>query len=627
MTIDNCHVSGNFSDGGAGGGGIYNGYKTGGTLTIVDSVVNDNWSGFTSSTPVGDGGGIRTFGTLTVIRSTIKNNRAYFNGGGIDGSGTITIIDSTISGNRSGSDTFEFSGFGGGIYKNGGGPLTITNSTISDNTASGKGSGIGGGIVSGGSSATLEITNSTVSGNFANQDGGGILSDAPLAITNSTISGNWAGNSGGGIINYAALEIGNTLLKAGTSGTNIFNNGGTVTSLGYNLSSDNGGGFLTAVGDQINTDPMLGPLQDNGGPTLTHVLLIGSPAINAGDPNFTPPPLYDQRGPGYDRVFNGRLDIGALELQSTPPTPTPTSTPPTPTPTATATPTPTTTPTATQTPTATPTPSPTPTPSSTPAQALNISTRLRVETGDRVMIGGFIVTGSAAKSVAVRGIGPSLTAVGISDALADPILELRDSSGAVLFQNDDWQDDPAAAGQLTALGLALQDPKESGIVATLQPGAYTAIVAGKNGGTGVGLVELYDTNAAAASQLANISTRGFVETGDNVMIGGFILGGSSNNTGVVVRGIGPSLAQSGLSNVLADPTLELRDSNGMLLAANDNWQDDPISAAQLTAHGLAPRDFQESGIFASLPSGAFTAILAGKNGGTGIGLVEIYNVQ
>ena len=245
-----------------------------------------------------------------------------------------------------------------------------------------------------------------------------------------------------------------------------------------------------------------------------------------------------------------------------------------------------------------------------------------------MLIGGFIITGNAPKNVAVRGIGPSLAAFGISDALADPTLELRAANGALIVGNDDWQDNPAQAAQLTALGLALQDPNESGIVATLQPGAsYTAILAGKNGGTGVGLVEVYDTNQAADSQLANISTRGFVQTGNNVMIGGFILGGSNQNTGVVVRGIGPSLAQFGLSPVLTDPTLELHDGNGALLISNDDWQDDPVQAAQLSARGLAPQDPKESGIFASLPPGAFTAILAGKNGGTGIGLVEIYNVH
>jgi len=217
--------------------------------------------------------------------------------------------------------------------------------------------------------------------------------------------------------------------------------------------------------------------------------------------------------------------------------------------------------------------------------------------------------------------------LGINDALADPILELRAGNGTLLFQNDNWQDNPAHAAQLTSLGLAPQDPNESGIVATLNPGdSYTAILSGKNGGTGIGLVEIYDTDQRADSQLANISTRGFVRAGDNVMIGGFILGGNSN-TGIVIRGIGPSLGQLGLSPVLANPTLELRDSNGALLIANDNWQDDPVSASQLAFYGLAPQDPDESGIFAFLPPGAFTATLAGMNGGTGIGLVEIYNVH
>jgi hypothetical protein len=143
----------------------------------------------------------------------------------------------------------------------------------------------------------------------------------------------------------------------------------------------------------------------------------------------------------------------------------------------------------------------------------------------------------------------------------------------------------------------------------------------------LGLVEIYDLTAGTAARLGNVSTRGFVQTGENVMIGGFILGGGTGSTAVAVRGIGLSLGQIGLSNVLADPTLQLRDGNGALVISNDNWQDDCVSVAQLTAHGLAPQDSLESGIFASLSPGAFTAILAGKNGGTGIGLVEIYNVQ
>jgi hypothetical protein len=243
------------------------------------------------------------------------------------------------------------------------------------------------------------------------------------------------------------------------------------------------------------------------------------------------------------------------------------------------------------------------------------------------MIGGFIITGNAPKNVAVRGIGPSLAGAGLSDLLADPTLELRDGSGALLFQNDNWQDDQAQAVQLTALGLAPQNSNESGIVATLLPGQYTAVLAGKNQGTGIGLVEVYDIDQATNSHLANISTRGLVQTGDDVMIGGFIMGGSSQTTEVAIRGIGPSLAQFGLTNLLADPNLELRDSNGALITSNNDWQDDPISAAELTAHNLAPQNSLESGIFATLPPGTFTAILAGNNNGVGIGLVEIYNVQ
>jgi len=168
----------------------------------------------------------------------------------------------------------------------------------------------------------------------------------------------------------AVASFGNTIFKASASG-NFFNNGGTMTSLGYNLSSDTGGGYLNGPGDQINTDPLLGPLQDNGGPTFTHALLPGSPAIDTGDPNFTPPPLYDQRGPGFNRMVNGRIDIGSFEVQvGGTPTPTPTSPTPTPTATSTATSTPTSTPTATATSTASSTPTSTPTATATSTASL-----------------------------------------------------------------------------------------------------------------------------------------------------------------------------------------------------------------------------------------------------------------
>jgi hypothetical protein len=263
----------------------------------------------------------------------------------------------------------------------------------------------------------------------------------------------------------------------------------------------------------------------------------------------------------------------------------------------------------------------------TPAEALNISTRLRVENGDNAMIGGFITTGAAPTSLVVRGIGPSLTNFGITDALSDPVLELRGSTGALLYQNDNWQDDPTQATQISAAGLAPQNPLESAMAGALSPGAYTAVLTGRNQTTGVGLVEIYDLSPGANAHLANISTRGFVQAGSNVMIGGFILGGASGNTQVAIRGLGPSLSQSGVSNVLADPTLQLHDGYGTTLAANDNWQDDSTSAAQLSANGLGLPNNVESGIFITLPPGTFTAILAGSNGGTGVGLVEVYNIQ
>jgi hypothetical protein len=241
------------------------------------------------------------------------------------------------------------------------------------------------------------------------------------------------------------------------------------------------------------------------------------------------------------------------------------------------------------------------------------------------MIGGFIITGNVPKAVVLRGLGPSLARFGITDLLLDPVLELRGASGNLIFQNDNWKD--TQRNQIEGTPFQPTDDRESVIVTTLPPTAYTMILTGKNQTTGIGAVEVYDNNQAVDSQLGNLSTRGFVQTQDKVMIGGFTLGGSNNLTRIAIRGLGPSLAQSGLSNVLADPTLELRDANGALLKANDDWQSDPVSAGQLTANGLALPNPKEAGIFTLLPGGQFTAILAGKNGGIGIGLVEIYNLR
>jgi hypothetical protein len=256
---------------------------------------------------------------------------------------------------------------------------------------------------------------------------------------------------------------------------------------------------------------------------------------------------------------------------------------------------------------------------------VNISTRLNVGTGDNLMIGGFIITGTGPKPVVLRGMGPSLASSGIINVLADPVLELRDSSGALLQKNDNWKDDQRSLIEGTVFQPT--NDNESVIVVTLDPGAYTALLTGKNGTTGVGLVEIYDNDTTASSELANISTRGFVQTGNNVMIGGFMLGNNGGNTDVAVRGRGPSLSQFGLSNVLADPTLEIHNGNGSIMISNDDWESDPVSAALLTANGLALSDPKESGIFATLPPGQFTAVLAGTNNGVGIGLLEIYDVK
>jgi len=268
---------------------------------------------------------------------------------------------------------------------------------------------------------------------------------------------------------------------------------------------------------------------------------------------------------------------------------------------------------------------------------------LEVKNGDEVAIAGFIITpstgprpndprkgpskGGGGGRTFIEGLGPSLGNFGIPDFLANPTLELHDGSGGLIYYNDNWRDDPLQAAQIKAAGVHLTD-LESAIIWMLEPSAYTVVLAGKNGGTGTGLVEIFDIKGQFSdSQLGNISTRGFVGTEENVIIGGFILGNSVNNAQIVIRGIGPSLTNFGITNALADPTLELRDDNGALIVANDNWQDDPKSAAQLTAYGLAPQNFLESGIYASLQPGAYTAILAGKDGGTGVGLVEIYNVH
>jgi hypothetical protein len=253
---------------------------------------------------------------------------------------------------------------------------------------------------------------------------------------------------------------------------------------------------------------------------------------------------------------------------------------------------------------------------------------MRVQTGDNAGIAGFIITGTAPKNVLLRGIGPSLTAFGVAGALANPTLDLRRPDGTRIRANDDWRDDPAQAVAIEATGIPPQHNLEAAIIETLEPGSYTVILRGMGMAMGVGLAEVYDLNQGANSKLANLSTRAFVDTGENIVIAGFVLGGSppqAGNDKAVVRGIGPSLTAFGVANALADPTLELRDSNGALLASNNDWRDSPAQAAELTAAGLAPTNPLESGIAITLPPGSYTALLAGRNNGTGVGVVEVYD--
>jgi hypothetical protein len=282
-----------------------------------------------------------------------------------------------------------------------------------------------------------------------------------------------------------------------------------------------------------------------------------------------------------------------------------------------------------------PTGSPTPPPLAQPARAQNIATRERVLDGENVLIGGFIVTGGEPKKVLIRGIGPS---TGLNGALGNPRLELRDSANQLVSSNDDWkindQTGQSQQAEIEATTIAPQNDQESAILVTLPAGssAYTAILRGKSGGTGVGLVEVYDLSPDAGSQLANISTRGFVDVGQNVLIGGIIIGPASlQNTRIAIRAIGPSLTQVGISNALADPTLELHDSNGALIRTNDNWKTDDQTGqsqeAEIRATEVPPSNGLESAIVSTLSPGQYTAIVAGKGGGTGVGLVEVYNLQ
>ncbi len=570
---------------GSDGGGI----RSAGVLTLTDCMISANQASGTTGLGGNGGGVLNEGGTMTITRCTISNNSAQYSTGG---SGDQAVIS------------------GGGILNDSGGSLTITNSTISGNSCIVQDSfglngsfGAGGGVSNRGS---MTIRNCTISGNSAVATGyatttlGGGISNygSNLQITSSTIVHNsasgYSGALGGGIYGSpngtTRTDSSILALNAASTGPD-FTGGGGLQSMGYNIIGNNADAVIFSQStDQIGTpaapiDPLLGPLANNGGPTLTHALQPGSPAIDHGDPAAPPE---DQRG--YGRV--GVPDVGAFEFGGLPTT------------------------------------------------LANVSTRAFVQTGDNVMIGGFIVQGAEAKKVIIRAIGPELTQYGVPNVLANPTLELHDSAGVLIASNDNWRT-TIIGGIITSdqvrdirnSGYAPGDGRESAIIAELPAGNYTAIVRGVNNSTGVALVDVYDLSPDTNSILGNISTRSFVQTGDNVMIGGFIVAGPQPKR-VIVRAIGPELTQYGISNALVNPTLELYDGNGALIASNDNWRTTILGGiitsdqvADIRNSGDAPADGRESAIIAALPPGNYTAIVRGVNNTTGVALVEVYGLD
>ncbi len=549
LTLNDSVVTGNQTD--SAGGGIFNGGT--GTMTLNRSVVSNNLAGDAA-------GGILNEGILSLNNSTVSGNQATNSGGGVWNLQSAVLDKCTISGNSAGT-------VGGGLRNDSEGSVATTNMTL---------------------------TNCTLSGNTAVNNGGGVYDSGPtttnLTLHNCTLTGNSA-SAGGGIYldtRGGVFAFDNSIFKLGSAGQNIVASNSSSSSGGHNLSNDAAGdgtgtapgGFLNGSGDIRNTDPLLGPLQDNGGPTLTHALLPGSPAIDNGNSNLTT----DQRGaprpfddPNSHNGGGNNSDIGAFEFQGTP-----------------------------------------------PVVLANISGRLPVGTGDNALFAGFIVSGYQPKRVIIRAIGPSL---GVAGRLADPTLELRDSNGVLLQANDNWKDSPDKQAIIDST-VAPTNDLESAIVAALPasiPGTgYTAIVRGANSATGIGVVEVYDLDRTLDSKLANISNRGFVQTGDNALFAGNIVVGQASQK-VIIRAIGPSLLIRG-GTVMADPTLELHDANGGLLESNDNWVDSPNKQAIIDST-IPPSNNLESAIVRTLSPANYTAIVRGANNTTGIAVVEVYALK
>lgn len=600
----------------------------------------------------GDGGAITNSGNLTLTNCAVVNSVATFTtagggGGGVENAlGASLIVNScTFTQNAAGRT-------GGGIHN--AGTLTVTNSTFSQDSAI-----QGGGIYS----------------EFANNASKVSLLNCTITRCSASDPGTATGDGGGGLYfvgNSGQYDSGNTLIVGNTAVTNP-DLRGNFKSDGHNFIGNVG--FSTGWadgtnGDQIGggtlpvKDPKLDPvLKNNGGPTDTHALLSDSTARDNGNDALAP--TGDQRG--YYR--SGVSDIGAFEFNGIAPLPPTVTTAPAVNVTGTS---------ATLNASVNPnglsttfqfvsdfasfpvqdagsgtasvpfgvnitglTPNTqyhfnalatsaggttqgveqafTTLPAPVPSTLANISTRLLVETGDNVLIGGFIITGTQQKKVIIRAIGPSLPFPGRLD---NPTLELRNSAGTLLASNDDWMNSsPADKQAIIDSTIPPSNDLESAIVATLPANgaSYTALVRGANNGTGIGVVEAYDLDRSVDSKLANISTRGFVQTGDNVLIAGTIVLGSASQK-VIIRAIGPSLPIAGR---LENPTLELRDGSGTLLEANDNWVDSPNKQAIIDST-IPPGNDLESAIVRTLSPANYTAIVRGVNDTTGIAVVEVY---
>jgi CSLREA domain-containing protein len=592
LTVDNCQLASNSA---FFGGALY--VDPGGTATVTNSDLHDNSIGIFDGTQ--GGGAIYNAGTLTVDTDQLHDNHADGGGGAINNIGSLTVRNSTLRHNTADS--------GGGIANQSN--ATVDRTTIADNSATNYGGAIDDSDETD-TSKQMTVTASTLSGNSAGFDGGAIESEMKLTLTNVTISGNTgpeilnhfsrlltltnvtlAQNTGIGMSlhNSATVAMRNTLLASNSGG----NCSGAIPSNGFNLADDTTCS-LANTGDHqgASFNPLLGPLQNNGGPTLTLLPGSGSPAIDGGTGSGAP--ATDQRGVG--RPKGAADDIGAVEVQPSD------------------------------------FPSPTPTPTATPAGVVaNVSTRLPVGINDNVLIEGLIVQGPAGstKKLIVRAIGPSLVSFGIPDALTNPTLEIHDTN-ALIAMNNDWRTTQTGgiiagdqSAEIGASGVAPGNDLESAIIANLSPGSYTAVVQGAGGGTGTGVVDAYDLNAASAARVANISTRGLIQPGDKLMIAGFII--QNGPVRVVVSAIGPSLQAFGITNALPDTTLQLKDQNGVTVRENDDWMTD--QKAELEATGLQPANNLEAALVQTIPPGQYTAQVRGKPETTGIGVVQVFFLQ